>query len=63
MDAEHGARFFTGYGAATQDLWRTFGQCLTTAVHGEAEETLALHAAQSVFLHLESWMAQYGLLK
>lgn len=63
LDVDHGARFFSGYGADTHDKWQTFGHALTATVRGEPAETQALHSARALFLDLERWMEQCGLLQ
>lgn len=55
LDAERGMAFFSGYGADTLPLWKTFGTYLT---HSELDDETLLGAASDTFLTLERWLKE-----
>ena len=49
--------FLEGYGAATGDRWRAFGELVGRAVGSPAEEDAAVDAACETFARLIDWLA------
>jgi heme oxygenase len=56
LDAQRGAAYFCSYGERVGEMWRSFGQMLSTQATSVTIENQMIEAARSTFETLEAWL-------
>ena len=57
LDDNHGAAFFSGYGAETGMRWKEFGATVNNCVSIQETEEFAIESARDTFITLDRWIA------